>query len=823
MAPQRNRNRTRVPNTSLRSDAFGGTIGKMCAQATGYFHTEIIDNAWWFCTPLGNAYASRGIYFAAYVNSNDEFGNNNYQAIMAKYGSTANWARFTNARLASWGFNSLRGAIAENLWPYQTDRSYPVDANGLQSMPNKLSFEPVFYPMRNAMKNLLQGEYGAVYSTYLTEPTKSIFAGKSPYLKGWSPWTAGGDMYDPGIYTFLATDLARGRIANLIRNSPYKNWVLGVAVDEGDTLYGIQVGPDFASVPPGHNNVNLAWAVATGSPVQSALTGFHVLYNNQILHSKAAWADYLKVKYGTIAALNAAWGSSYSACSTLRPTADGFGSCATPRTGEVVATGDGVSTIFRHNVANLTPTKFSLQVLVNGKVVGGDTGDGNIWGPHLTASTINYSTGAMSLTFTTGSNTGIQSIAGNGTTITVKTASKDPTIPGQHGYWVGGRVTISGTSKFNVTNARVLSIIDPYTFTIAGTATGSEAPINTGSVSFADAAPAAGAVITIKYMQNGWGIGNGLLDEDARPTHPWMGNDSVYLSNTAAPTASDLSDFFRQMVEYYFSNVHNQLAADPVFKNFLYLGPDTLSSWSAPPPKEVLQAASKYVDVLLAGGQQAFTAPMLGFIETYFGNKPLITAIYLTANADSSFFNWAETQATAQPTQNSKGSSYYSSVMEMVSARYPVSGTRPYVGSAMWSYLDMWNEKLNWGLVSWLDNAYDGKEAVATKGPCSPPLEQFTCGGEPSYPVWAPNTAYATGSYPMQKQNRILVQAGGSYYVFACVVAGTSGSTPPQWPTTVGATVRDGSVTWKNLAAKPNPSAFGDNVSIVKSGNALWK
>jgi hypothetical protein len=39
-------------------------------------------------------------------------------------------------------------------------------------------------------------------------------------------------------------------------------------------------------------------------------------------------------------------------------------------------------------------------------------------------------------------------------------------------------------------------------------------------------------------------------------------------------------------------------------------------------------------------------------------------------------------------------------------------------------------EKLNWGLVTRLDNAYDGHEDVSRNVNCSEPLWKFGCGGE---------------------------------------------------------------------------------------------
>jgi hypothetical protein len=59
----------------------------------------------------------------------------------------------------------------------------------------------------------------------------------------------------------------------------------------------------------------------------------------------------------------------------------------------------------------------------------------------------------------------------------------------------------------------------------------------------------------------------------------------------------------------------------------------------------------------------------------------------------------------------------------------------------------------------------------------------------PTRPQWAATTAYTTSSYV-----RTLASDNGLYY--QATVAGTSGGTEPTWPTTLGNTVVDGTVTW---------------------------
>jgi hypothetical protein len=59
------------------------------------------------------------------------------------------------------------------------------------------------------------------------------------------------------------------------------------------------------------------------------------------------------------------------------------------------------------------------------------------------------------------------------------------------------------------------------------------------------------------------------------------------------------------------------------------------------------------------------------------------------------------------------------------------AGTYQWVGGHWWAWLSLnfW-EHQNYGLVSWRDNAYDGNEDTTSSISCSAPLQAYSCGGE---------------------------------------------------------------------------------------------
>jgi hypothetical protein len=614
-------------------DQYGGRTDITCT-ATGWFHTEKIGNRWWLCTPLGN------VFYAQMMNGVIGNGDSTIQATIArKYPSTMAWTTAANTQLQSWNFNSLTTNTYLYNLPIGTDPSFPLDSNGVHSQPVKMPFTLEVRPALYAMHNTLG---------FLTNPTKNMLYVHSPYYKG---YVAGGgiaDYYDSGIATWLHGDLTSGADYQwtMFNGSLYQNYIIGIVSDDGDEMNGFGAGPDFPTVPPGYNGFNLAMQVASMSPLETANSSFGFVYADTLIHSKLALRNALSAEYGTVGALNTAWGSSYTTfdssgvCVGSQPI-----TCATRVSADSVGTGNGSTLTFSTTLSHTTVSGFSLQILVAGRPVAGDLGNGTLYGPNASG-TINYSTGALSITFSAG-----------------------------------------------------------------------YAPANT-------------AAITTTYVANGWGIGTGFLDEDDRPAHTWMGTDWTAMSNADATTIADLNVFYQAIAAKYFSDCQTQLKA--VYPNIMYLGPDSLASWGGVPPLPVLKAAGLYLDAFLTGSLNVFTQAEMDAIEHNFGDKPYFGAFYSTANPDSALSQYTNDIAPYGFANQAARGSAYATMMTGLQTAYTTAGNYPYIGVYWWEYYDNWGERLNWGLVTHLDNPYNGHDAATGSVTCAAPLNAYTCGGEPT-------------------------------------------------------------------------------------------
>ena len=370
-------------------DQYGGRTDIKCANATGWFHVEEINSHWWFCTPLGNAFYSLGVtYSPGYI-----------------HGKFA--AADVNRRLESWGFDTVQVGAHSYQLPTTTDCStFQPDSNGVCANPVKMPFIVSVNAAYYSMVNIAN----AGSAPFLANPVKNMLAVRSPFYTDYvSEGVA--DYYDSGIGTWLQDDIQNDVYTAWpgMKSSMYANYVIGVASDDSDYMLGLVSGPDFATIPAGQNSPNLAMVVATLSPIETANTnvadrsGSNFVYADTLVHSKLALRNMLATEYGTISALNTAWGSNYTTfdssgtCVGTQPIA-----CASSASADAVGSGNGSALNFSTTLSHTTISKNSLQILVGGVPVAGDLGNGTLYGPNLSSGTINYSTGALSLTFASG-------------------------------------------------------------------------------------------------------------------------------------------------------------------------------------------------------------------------------------------------------------------------------------------------------------------------------------------------------------------------------------------------------------------------------------
>jgi len=560
----------------------------------------------------------------------------------SKYGNAAIWSELTLQRMRAWGFNIIGSYAHSILWPASTDKDLPLDPKGSRAHRIKLPYFAYTRPSYYSMTNPLIHTWDGKDLRLLSEPVKNIFGSKSPYYASYVPGAGVGDYFDPKMRSWMNSDIARDWTFKYIQHAAYKDYLMGIIGDDGDQMFGFATGSDFPTVPAGHTNPSLSLLILSESPVQTANATRGFVYADPTMYTKRALHDMLAAKYVTVGALNAAWGSNYT-------TLDSSGS---PITGERVAIGDGSALTFSHTLAHLSPSKFSVQVLLDHIPVGGDDGTNNIVGPSLTGIIIEK-TGQLQLAFK----------------------------PEQ--------------------------------------------------------APRAGASITVNYVQNGWGIGTGLMDEDMRPAHrAWLGNTwnglepmgASKLAHMNPGVKNDLDAFLKQTAEWYFKMLRDGIHSQ--FPDVLVVA--EIGTWSGVPPGPVLQAAGEYIDLFKDGeGDAPFDRERLDFISRNYGDKPFLAGIFLAANPDSPFGNRGNQPPTGGfRTQAGKGQAYYNAVRQFLQTTNS-SGTNPHAGFYLWDWMDMWSEMTNWGLVSHLDNAYDGHENVSASVPCSPPLQAYTCGGEP--------------------------------------------------------------------------------------------
>ena len=224
----------------------------------------------------------------------------------------------------------------------------------------------------------------------------------------------------------------------------------------------------------------------------------------------------------------------------------------------------------------------------------------------------------------------------------------------------------------------------------------------------------------------GWGRGNGLLDEDgtcpaANGGACWVPRDAYALAGATPAMSQDLDTFLFRHAQQYFCTIQSILRS--VAPGVMYSGPTVLGTFGAPPRRQILQAAARYVDVYTLGTIPPVCTDCtdiqdrIDFIARHGGDKPWVSWEGYWAEADSYMSQFAASKdQTMLQTQASRGQLYQQRMELLLSTRDSATSIYHVVGLKWWELYDNRGESANWGLITRRDNPYDGASATASPG-----------------------------------------------------------------------------------------------------------
>ncbi len=226
------------------------------------------------------------------------------------------------------------------------------------------------------------------------------------------------------------------------------------------------------------------------------------------------------------------------------------------------------------------------------------------------------------------------------------------------------------------------------------------------------------------------------MDEDGRHTG-WLGNSPYSLADASAGAKADIDAFLYEIAKKYFEVMKRRIQARAPGK--IFFGPTVTGAWRSPARRQILQAAGQYVDVL-SSSLDAGNPGMVDFVGQFLGDRAVVLWQGSHANADSAVYRYRDLNSGsvfAYHDQKERGLFYARELATYLNATVRKTGTNPVAGLLWWEFHDNWGEKVNWGLVSLMDNAYDGKEATNSGGRpgaigsarCKDP-RGFPCGAE---------------------------------------------------------------------------------------------
>ncbi len=237
-----------------------------------------------FLTPLGNPFWLLGVYDI------QPPGPRFVAPPLSQARDQSAWGIAAARQLRAWGFNTA----AE----YSSDWVVPVSRYGARNTADPVPFVSLLRP---AFYSLTDRHH------YAPGPVKNLVAGLDGEYHNYRGDSLP-DVFDPNFAAY-AQRQARIETSPALAASP---WLIGTAVDDADNLWGFGPGGELPTRPAGHASSNIGWIVLCTNFRQSANTALGVRYRHTRVYSKYALASWLRRRYGSIQALDRAWGATYT-------------------------------------------------------------------------------------------------------------------------------------------------------------------------------------------------------------------------------------------------------------------------------------------------------------------------------------------------------------------------------------------------------------------------------------------------------------------------------------------------------------------------------
>jgi hypothetical protein len=459
--------------------------------------------------------------------------------------------------------------------------------------------------------------------------------------------------------------------------------------------------------------------------------------------------------YANIAAVNAAWGSSYTA----------FASTGTVHSAEAVGTGNGTQTTFTHTLSNTTHiTPESVQIFINGALLAGDTGSGARAGSVTSADTfmtqaaINYTSNpngpyrqwAASHAYATGARiddgNNVEFQKGSACT----SGSSAPSWLNTGAYL--GDVKTDGTCTWvNLGN-------DPLSSYGCTSSCNGTLNTTTGAISLTfSVAPESGAALTVTYTTGGWGTGTGLADEDGHNT--WMPSDYYLLTGASSTMQTDLKNFTYHIIKTITQDqITETTAAGGV--GYIYIPGNGDAYRCSPPRNEALAGESDGGASLVIisfpcqdpTGAVSDGQARLDSIEqsTAWPDKPFMSQTFESSNNDSGISSYTNQPPCASDVDFATRAAWGAYRITYMTAGLGYKSTNyndyDYMGHFPWSWFDGANNACAWGVDSSLDDLNDGTHNGLTIGTDGYGLQYGEIGTSPTYAETRNNGNVVTGA-----------------------------------------------------------------------------